>query len=287
MAVIFAASFSLLFPLITPPLVILLFLTLIAHRYLVGYVYPNLLGNQNGGLTQIWFLRRLATLLCLQPLLLGLMLLSHQVWTLGGISVGAAVLIVIFVEVYATMRLRRPGLKSLSPVTRDSLQKLATTLRRRPGSAGGDEEGSSLVTGSARLHRTRTRGSMASVLEMLHVTLAFMPSQSRTRGPVPLQSDTLDDTIATERAARTHPDAPPHLPPLSFATHAEETQGILYPPELIAPAPIIWLPNDGNGVARSEAYDLQRWHNLAAVIDVRTVDDAARRSSSTQAHALQ
>ncbi|KAH7100165.1 hypothetical protein BKA62DRAFT_801451 [Auriculariales sp. MPI-PUGE-AT-0066] len=286
LAVVFAATFSLLFPLITPPLVILLFLTLIAHRFLVGYVYPNLLGSQNGGLIQIWFLRRLASVLCLQPLLLGLMLLSHRVWVLGGISIGSALFIVLFVEAFTRWKLRKPGVKSLSAVTRDSLQKLSATLHRRPGS--GDSEETSLVSSSQRM-RTRSRGSMASVLEMLNVTLAVMPSQKRSKGPVPLDSDTLDDTIATERAARTHPDAPPHLPPLSFSDHAEETSGILYPPELIAPAPIIWLPNDANGVARSEAYDLQRWHNLAATIDVRAPGDVTtqRRSPPAQAHALQ
>ena len=49
--------------------------------------------------------------------------------------------------------------------------------------------------------------------------------------------------------------------------------GILYPPELTAPPPIIWLPNDSAGVARSEAYDLQQYHHLTATIDVRTPSD--------------
>lgn len=285
LAVVFASAFSLLFPLITPPIVILLFLTLVAHRFLVGYVYPNMSGSQNGGLIQIWFLRRLATLLSLQPLLLGLMLLSHQLWVLGGVLVGWAVFIVVFVEVFAWRKLRRSGIKTLSPVTRDALSRLANAMRRRP-SAQTEHDEMSLVSSHRRV---RTRGSMASVLEMLHVTLAVMPNQARVRGPVPLASDVLDDRVATERAARTHPDAPPHLPPLPFADHADETHGILYPPELIAPAPIIWLPNDSNGVARSEAYDLQRYHNLAATIDVRTASDVPAlprksTSSSTAGH---
>lgn len=96
---------------------------------------------------------------------------------------------------------------------------------------------------------------MASVLEMMSVTLAVMPSPSQTRGPVPIrmsslnirfprdhcfiysyayaETETLDDLTATERAARTHPDAPPHLPPLPFADHAEEMASIMYAPELI------------------------------------------------------
>jgi len=100
-----------------------------------------------------------------------------------------------------------------------------------------------------------------------------------------IETETLDDLTATERAARTHPDAPPHLPPLSFTDHAEDMAGILYAPELIAPPPIIWLPNDSAGVARSEAYDLQKYHDLQVTLDVRTKEDvltAERRSSSSR-----
>jgi hypothetical protein len=49
--------------------------------------------------------------------------------------------------------------------------------------------------------------------------------------------------------------------------------GILYPPELTAPPPVIWLPNDAAGIARSEAYDLQHYHRLDATIDVRSTKD--------------
>jgi hypothetical protein len=97
------------------------------------------------------------------------------------------------------------------------------------------------------------------------------------------ETETLDDLTATERAARTHPDAPPHLPPLPFTDHAEEMAGILYAPELIAPPPIIWLPNDSSGVARSEAVDLQKYHDLQVTLDVRTKEDVLpRRSSSSK-----
>jgi hypothetical protein len=86
-------------------------------------------------------------------------------------------------------------------------------------------------------------------------------------------TETIDDLTATERAARSHPDAPPFLPSLSFADHADELAGILYAPELIAPPPTIWLANDRAGVARSEAYDLQQYHGLRATVDVRSKDD--------------
>lgn len=98
---------------------------------------------------------------------------------------------------------------------------------------------------------------------------------------VSAETETLDDLTATERAARTHPDAPPHLPPLPFADHAEEMAGILYAPELIAPPPIIWLPNDSAGVARSEAVDLQKYHDLQVTLDVRAMEDVIHRRSSS------
>ena len=95
------------------------------------------------------------------------------------------------------------------------------------------------------------------------------------------ETETLDDLTATERAARTHPDAPPHLPPLPFADHAEEMAGILYPPELIAPPPIIWLPNDAAGVARSEAVDLQKYHDLQVTLDIGGAGSGGTPTSGT------
>jgi len=58
--------------------------------------------------------------------------------------------------------------------------------------------------------------------------------------------------------------------------------GILYAPELIAPPPIIWLPNDSAGVAQSEAIDLQKYHDLQVTLDVRTTADVMPRSSSSR-----
>jgi hypothetical protein len=86
-------------------------------------------------------------------------------------------------------------------------------------------------------------------------------------------TETIDDLTATELAARSHPNAPPHLPSLPFTDHTDELAGILYAPELVAPNPTIWLPSDRAGVARGEAYDLQRYHGLRSVVDVRSAAD--------------
>ncbi|KAI0066505.1 hypothetical protein BV25DRAFT_1820469 [Artomyces pyxidatus] len=268
LALAFASTFTFIFPLVGPAVTLLLFLTLIAHRYLVGYVYGRT-RSQTGGLLQLWLLKRFGTLLAFQPLLLGLILLSRRLWPEGGVLVGSAAFIVVFVESFCAWKLRRPGRKSLSPITASAVDTFAKAAK--PGGVIVDEERDSLVPSSGRA--ARTRGSLASVLDMMSVTLAVTPSPYQLRGPVPLQTETLDDLTATERAARTHPDAPPRLPPLPFADHAEEMSSILYAPELIAPPPIIWLPNDAAGVARAEAYDLRLYHELRATLDVRARED--------------
>ncbi|KAJ3830358.1 hypothetical protein F5880DRAFT_1067127 [Lentinula raphanica] len=268
LAIVFASTFSLIFPLIGPAVVVLLFLMLIAHRFLIGYVYARTL-SQTGGLLQLWLLRRFATLLAFQPILLGLIYLSRKVWIEGGVLIGTGLVVIIFVEIYATWKTRLPGRSSLSPITKDSLATFRNAARASKRTSVDEASTGTGVLGG------RTRGSMASVLEMMSLTLAVMPSSSSTQSPVPLQTETLDDLTATERAARTNPDAPPHLPPLPFTDHAEEMASILYAPELIAPPPIIWLPNDSAGVARSEAVDLQKYHDLVVTLDVRTRDQAA------------
>ncbi|KAI0651968.1 hypothetical protein C8Q79DRAFT_1018843 [Trametes meyenii] len=284
LAIIFASAFALIFPLLAPAVLLLLLLTLIAHRFLVGYVYGRTL-SQTGGLLHIWLLRRLGSVLAFQPLLLGLIFLSRRLWVEGGVLCGAAIFVVVIVESFCGWRTSLSERCSLSAITLDALgtfQQTASPGKRQDV----DEESTSLVSSA---QNTRARGSFASVLEMMSLTLAVTPSASETRGPLPLETENLDDLTATERAARTNPDAPPHLPPLPFADHAEEMAGILYAPELLAPPPMIWLPNDVGGIARSEAYDLQRYHNLPVTLDVRAKEDVpqALRRSGSSAHTPQ
>jgi len=271
LAVIFASTFSLIFPLIGPAVVILVFLALVAHRYLVGYVYART-HSQTGGLLQIWLLRRFGTLLSLQPMLLGLIFLSRRLRIEGSILITVGLIVIVVVETYTHVKTKLPGKNSLSAITQNSLQTFTTTAKQ-PSFRTGDTD-SSVSSGRPP---PLPRGSMASVLDMMSLTLAVTPSPTPQRGPVPLKTETLDDLTATERAARTHPDAPPHLPPLPFTDHAEDMAGILYAPELVAPPPIIWLPNDSAGVARSEAYDLQKYHDLQATLDVWTRQDVVPR----------
>ncbi|KAI0275250.1 hypothetical protein BC834DRAFT_815275 [Gloeopeniophorella convolvens] len=272
LAVVFASTFSVVFPLLGPAVVLLVLLTLVAHRFLVGYVYGRT-RSQTGGLLQIWLLKRFATLLALQPILLGLILLTRRLWPEGGALIGAGAFVVVFVEVYTRFKERRPSPAALSPVGQHAVE----TFRRaaQPDHPPAlDEESTSLVSSG---RGTRTRGSFASVLEMMTQRLAVPPSQYEQDGPVPIQTETLDDMTATERAARTHPDAPPRLPALSFGLHAESVSHVLFAPEFVAPPPVVWLPNDSAGVARAEAHDLQQYHAIRATIDVRSKDDVIQR----------
>ena len=132
---------------------------------------------------QLFMLRRFALLLALQPLVLGLILLSRRLWPESGALLGTSVAVALFVELFCSLKTREAGVRSLSPVTRDSLEAFkaaARPTRRR----NVDEESVSLVSSDKN---TRSRGSMASVLEMMSITLAVIPSSSQARGPVPLR----------------------------------------------------------------------------------------------------
>ena len=127
----------------------------------------------------MWMLRRFGTLLSLQPLLLGLICLALHFWEEGGVLIGTGVFVVVFVEGYTHRKTRLPGRNSLSPITINSLDAFvnaANTYHTDNDSANG-----STPPG------TRARGSMASVLEMMSVTLAVMPSSSNYKGAVPLR----------------------------------------------------------------------------------------------------
>ncbi|KAF8640641.1 hypothetical protein AX17_000298 [Amanita inopinata Kibby_2008] len=268
-ALIIASTFWLVFPLIGPAVTILLLLTLIAHRYLVSYVYVRT-HSQTGGLLQLWLLKRIGSVLSLQPALLGLIFLSRSIWIEGSILLGAALAIAVFVEAYTSWKTRDMRQSSLSAIAQDSIDKFTTAAKEVNRTYVDEQDMSEGYSGPG----TRVRESMASVLDMMSITLAVVPSQFQ--GSVPLRTENLDDLTATERAARTHPDAPPHLPPLPFVEHADDMAGILYAPELIAPPPVIWLPNDPAGVARSEAVDLQKYHELHATLDVHEMGMPSR-----------
>jgi len=254
----------------------------LAHRYLVGYVYGRT-HSQTGGLLQIWLMKRFGSLLAIQPILLGLIFLTRNIWIEGGVLVGVGAFVIVFVETYTRRKLRQPGVKSISSITRDALDVFKQTAQQKNRRIEDDESFSFVTAGDEERRSTPPRGSIASVLDMMSLTLNVTPSTSR--GAVPLSksfspilgaktgylrrwigTETLDDLIDTERAARTHPEAPPRLAVLSIHNTVDEMSGILYAPELVQQPPTIWLPNDHAGVARAEAADLEKYHEMHAIL---------------------
>lgn len=145
--------------------------------------------SQTGGLLQIWLLKRFASLLALQPILLGLILFSRRLWPEGGALVGTGALTIFFVEVYAHIKERRPGRAALSPVSLHALESFRRAAR--PSNPTVLEEESTSIVSSGRA--ARARGSFASVLEMMTATLAVVPSRYQQHGPIPLRTPPSSD----------------------------------------------------------------------------------------------
>lgn len=93
---------------------------------------------------------------------------------------GTGIGVIFFVEAYATWKTRLPGRDSLSPITRESLRTFEITAKTSRRTI--DEEGISHISSARSAQR---RNSMASVLDMMSVTLCVMPSTHQ--GPVPLR----------------------------------------------------------------------------------------------------
>lgn len=176
--------------------------------------------------------------------------------------VGLSILLFLCIEAYTWFKLRLIQPKALSHLTKNILYHFRCAAR------GGTYPPYTEEPLIPNIPIQPPRSSIASLLEMISITLAIVPPGVKRRGPIPLLSESIDDLTATETAARTNPDAPPRLPPLPFMTHTEEMQSILYPPELLAPSPVIWLPNDPSGVAETEAIDLFRYHDLQTTLDI-------------------
>jgi hypothetical protein len=111
-------------------------------------------------------------------------------------------------------------------------------------------------------------------MSIFELIAGITSNEMRVRtGPLPLATDSIDDMFSTEQAARAHPSVPPRLPPLPFDEVADQCRHLMYPPALLAPPPLIWLPDDEAGVGRAEAADLNRYHQLKAIVDQGAVDE--------------
>lgn len=255
-AVFYATSLLMLFPLLAIPLLIMLYLAFIVIHHQVQYVHAPSTGYEAATLA-LWTTRRLGWTLCLQPLIYGLILLSRNEWEIGGASIGVSVLTLVLSELLTIGRHPSPSRKSLKSTTRRILGNISramtrssTDIRSRPNS-----------TASSQLLRPRQ-----STSSMLRRLTALLPGLSRLPDdcPLPLPTQGIDDLHSTERASYIRPDLKDEV-----RTWPEDLsqRGLLYPPELTAEIPIIWLPNGQVGLSGIEVNDLASNQGLEAIID--------------------
>jgi hypothetical protein len=229
------------------PVLILAYLTLVSATWLASQVFCISRGGPSNGKLAIWVVRRLGWAVCLQPFVLGLVLLTRREWVAGGIGLGLAAIGVIISEVVTFgWHRKRPDDKFLGRI--DFLEN-----DNYPNRAASDH--SLLVT-----------------LYTLLPGLSRLPDGN----PLPLATDAIDDMRYTEQAAYATPNVAVDAfqtgsnVPVVVMGPTDETRGLIYPPELIAPAPTIWLPRDLYGYAQREA-DALSGEGLEAFIDPRRI----------------
>ena len=239
----------------------------VTGRYLATYADCTLYGGSHGRLA-ISILWKLGWALCLQPLLLGLVIVSRREWAIGGASLGVALAGVTIFELLARTKCRTPR---LSKEDRDQLRKFTQSLKGHTGELIDDFEESNQTEHSGTRSRRR---SNATIFELMSDLL--IPSERRrSRGFLPLQTEYIDDMLDPYRANLAHPDIHRkrhELPPLSLRTGEgfDMTRyhlRTMYPPEMIMPVPVVWLPDDKVNIGKQEVEDLRRYHRLPAMLD--------------------
>lgn len=266
-----ALSFPLLplFPLMGLPALLFLGLLFLASRFLATYTDCNLHGSSGGHLAigLLWILGRT---LCLQPLLLGLVLLSRREWQIGGASVGVAFAGLIVFEVLVRSKCRR---RRIDREDRNQLQSFAQRLKKETVELvdDGTPEPESDLPASDNIRRR----SNATIFELMS-DLLIPSDRRRSRGALPLQTEHINDLLEPYRANLAHPDIHQNaheIPPLSlrstdgFDMVRYQAEHTMYPGELIMPAPVVWLPDDKVDIGKQEVQDLMRFYRLPAMLD--------------------
>lgn len=185
----------------------------------------------------MWTIRRLGWVVCLQPVLLSLVILSRREWAIGGVGIALGASALIANEtIAALLRRRRPSAQFL-----------------------------------ARPDLPQRQGSIHSLLVTLYTLLPGL-SRIPEGNPLPLPTDAIDDLRFTEAASYATPEAADAFDAFHTGTDDSEVvtpsgRGLLYPPELVASAPTVWLPRDPYGCAAREVEVLAA-EGLEAVMDV-------------------
>jgi hypothetical protein len=267
-AVFYAFSLIFIFPLLAIPILLLLYLGYISTRYTVEYAQTTRSGGYTGALIALWTIRRFGWVLGTQPLLFGLIMLSRREWAIGGVSIAIGGIAVILSEIFTVGMFahRRETGKGRKENARLREAKEIMSKRQDEEKVGGMRD----TTRNPNDWDARSR-SHSSILQRV---AALLPGFSRLPPdcPLPLPTENIDDLFQTEKASFIRPD-------LAITSEEEERdrryfhdstegmRGLVYPPEMLAPNPVIWLPHDKAGVAEAEAADLGRHHDLAVIVD--------------------
>lgn len=243
------------------PIVILLYLSLIAVRYLVTFVsldHAPARSAHNAELA-MWTIRRIGWCLAIQPLLFGLINLSRREWAIGGVALGVAVLAVVLVEVLIGRKERKRSRCALSGPARLALERLERTMAQ--------------ATTAQRDRTSHSRQPSNSSLLLRISTL--LPGYSRLPAdcPMPYESARIDDEFRTELAARSIISATAGEAiddgraevPGTFYDATRANRGLVYPREMLVPGVVVWLPRVQGADRR--AAELEEGYELPVVLD--------------------
>jgi len=264
-AFFYAFSLLFLFPLLGIPIVLLVLLGFMASRYMVDRVTVERTGYGDAELA-LWTIRRFGWVLGTQPGLYGLILLSRREWALGGVSLAVALITAAISECITVGLHQRTDNRRLSAESKKALDLISRDMASSP---------------SAQIETVRPRASNASMMDRL---TTLLPGYSRLPPDcrLPLDTEAIDDLLHSERASAVRPElakAGSVQYRRFYHDPTESLRGLIYPPEVLAPVPVIWLPNDGRGVALRRAADLQRHRGLAAIVDPDDNEEKSRRDT--------
>ncbi|WVQ97737.1 hypothetical protein IAU59_004851 [Kwoniella sp. CBS 9459] len=277
-AVFYASTLLFIFPLLCIPILLLIYLSFVANRHMIEHVFVD--PSHSGTDLHLWTIRRFGWTLALQPLLYGLIMFSRNEWVLGAVSVAVAFVALTLSELLTVVRFRPSTRERLSPGSREALDELVVSMNTaspRPSVAVN------------KPHRV----SRHSDLSLLNRVAALLPGYARLPAscPLPLPSDRINDLFQAERASYAKVELKDSHQQGDtgryFTENPQTIKGLIYPPELMAPVPIIWLPRDpqDGAVAEGEAVELGRYHRLTVIVDPNpdpnpttdTVGSSARR----------
>ena len=237
----------------------------------------------------MWTIRRIGWCLAIQPILFGLISLSRREWVIGAVAFGVAGAVVLLIEltIGRKERKRRSASGALKGEARGRLYRLEKTMAAGRGGAKTEK------TPQDRQEHMRQPSNSSLLLRISEL----LPGYSRLppECPVPFENARLDDDYRTELAARiSHPPNPRHAAAFSRSVgHQEGTgektgwgrtsegdglfhdptranRGLAYPPELLLPGMVVWLPRVSGADRR--AAELEEGYGLPTVLDGSEVD---------------